>query len=166
MYLIPYAAPVTKNMLHFGGLTYYTFPRLSDGHVFPSWLPIGLGILGARLYLSFSEYTDLMQCLGFGDGSVDDEAPDRQRSGMSAASGDMASFLLEWLTVRRKGQDILHTPMGYVCHGRSLGQDHAFFATRHTEASGSLKGRGSAEAQATGEEESDSDHEDDWGEQE
>ncbi len=124
--------------------------------MFPCCLPIWLGILGARLYLSFSEYTELMQCLGFWAGFAD-----RQRSGMSAGDGDMAGFLLEWLTVQRKGQGILYILMGYVCCGRSLGRDHAFFVTRHTsytEANESLKGRGSGEVQATGEKESDSDY--------
>jgi hypothetical protein len=39
------------------------------------------------------------------------------------------SFILEWLSLRRRGQDIMHTPLGYVCQGRPLGIEHAFFVT-------------------------------------
>ena len=40
------------------------------------------------------------------------------------------SFMQEWLAVRRKGQDFMHTPMGYVCQGRQLRVSHPFFAGR------------------------------------
>ncbi|KAK6591814.1 hypothetical protein H4I96_12091 [Botrytis cinerea] len=39
-------------------------------------------------------------------------------------------FLLEWLTLRRKGQEIMHTPMGYICQARSLHEGLPFFASR------------------------------------
>jgi len=40
------------------------------------------------------------------------------------------TFLQEWLAVRRKGQDFVNTPMGYVCQGRALKASHPFFAAR------------------------------------
>lgn len=40
------------------------------------------------------------------------------------------TFLHDWLAVRRKGQEFLHTPMGYVCQSRSLTQNHPFFRKR------------------------------------
>lgn len=46
-----------------------------------------------------------------------------------APSTETISFLLEWLCLRRKGQDIMHTPIGYVCQGRPLLSGHAFFVT-------------------------------------
>jgi hypothetical protein len=39
------------------------------------------------------------------------------------------SFILEWLSLRRRGQDVMHTPLGYVCQGRPLDSQHAFFVT-------------------------------------
>jgi len=45
------------------------------------------------------------------------------------------TFLHEWLTVRRKGQDFVHTPMGYVCQGKPLTANHPFFAKVDTNAS-------------------------------
>jgi hypothetical protein len=44
------------------------------------------------------------------------------------------TFLHEWLTVRRKGQDFAHTPMGYVCQGKPLTANHPFFAKVDTNA--------------------------------
>lgn len=38
------------------------------------------------------------------------------------------AFLHEWISCRRKGQDFTNTPMGYICEGKSLTQDHHFFA--------------------------------------
>ena len=37
------------------------------------------------------------------------------------------TFLQEWLAVRRKGQDFVHTPLGHVCQGKLLYADHPFF---------------------------------------
>jgi hypothetical protein len=37
------------------------------------------------------------------------------------------TFLQEWLTVRRKGQDFAHTPMGFICQGKQLLESHPFF---------------------------------------
>jgi len=40
------------------------------------------------------------------------------------------TFLQEWLAIRRKGQDFVHTPMGHVCQGKALKASHPFFARR------------------------------------
>ncbi|BCR85589.1 uncharacterized protein ACHE_21047A [Aspergillus chevalieri] len=40
------------------------------------------------------------------------------------------AFLGEWLSLRRQGQNITHTPMGYVCQGWQLRSDHPFFTQR------------------------------------
>ncbi|KAI9776526.1 MAG: hypothetical protein M1816_005238, partial [Peltula sp. TS41687] len=37
------------------------------------------------------------------------------------------SFLQEWLAVKRKEQNFVHTPMGYLCEGRQLRANHPFF---------------------------------------
>lgn len=63
VHLITYAAPITKNMLHFNGLSYYILPRLPDGYIAPDWLSIELGIFAGRLYINFPEYTPLTNYL-------------------------------------------------------------------------------------------------------
>jgi hypothetical protein len=55
-------------------------------------------------------------------------------------------FILEWTSLRRKGQDVMHTPLGYVCQGRPLGIEHAFFVTRHAADSGVMKPYHTSEA--------------------
>lgn len=159
VHLIAYAAPMTKNMLHFSGLSYYVLPRLSNNHTIPDWLSIELGILGARLYFEFVEYAPLVKYLNLtNDPGACNNAP---LDGQSVVSNDsISSFLLEWLTVRRKGQDIMQTPMGYICQGRPLDESHPFFRTANVnvgEIWGSLKGESTS--QAIGDEDSGSDHE-------
>jgi hypothetical protein len=128
VHLIAYAAPTTKNMLHFSGLLYYVLPHLPKDHTVPYWLSIELGILGARLYFDSAEYVPLMKYLKLRDGpDVDTSGLVHEQSAVSADS--LSAFLLDWLTVRRKGQDIIQTPMGYICQGRPLDESHPFFRT-------------------------------------
>ena len=63
-YLLTYAAPVTRNMLHFNALHYYAIPELPRGWRAPSWLMIELGIFAGRLYFEYEEYGDLHTFLG------------------------------------------------------------------------------------------------------
>ena len=37
------------------------------------------------------------------------------------------TFTQDYLSVRRRGQEISHTPMGFLCMGKPLHEDHAFF---------------------------------------
>lgn len=37
------------------------------------------------------------------------------------------AFMAEWLSIRRKGQDIAETPMGFICAGKPLHENHPFF---------------------------------------
>ena len=37
------------------------------------------------------------------------------------------TFIQEWLTLRRRGQDFAHSPMGLLAQGRPLQADHPFF---------------------------------------
>ncbi|PHH81296.1 hypothetical protein CDD82_1095 [Ophiocordyceps australis] len=140
VHLMTYSAPVTRHMLRFGQLEYYALPSLSTNDATPPWLSIELGIVGARLYFSHDEYEALLKHLKALDG----------QSSQQTAKGKLLGFVFEWLTVRRKGQDILHTPMGYVCQGRALGQGHAFFGGG-AEAAARLEVR-SATASETGHE--------------
>jgi hypothetical protein len=131
VHLILYAAPVTRKMLHFDTLTYYALPGLPSGWKGPSWLPFELGILSGRLYFSYSEYDTLLEYLNI----VEENGSDSQGSSSSDAQANAKNtlaFLNEWLATRRQGQDITHTPMGYVCQGRKLRSDHPFFMQRST----------------------------------
>ncbi|KAL2868108.1 uncharacterized protein BJX67DRAFT_387489 [Aspergillus lucknowensis] len=57
-------------------------------------------------------------------------------SGPSAVAKSHLGFLREWLAIRRQGQNITDTPMGYVCHDLQLRSDHPFFTTRVVKAPG------------------------------
>jgi hypothetical protein len=134
VHLIAYAAPVTKAMLSFNRFQYYSLPSLPTAHSFPEWFRIELGILAGRLYVDMAEWdslasylqspSEVTECLG-----KDDVRPE-QTHGVDLGPGkfadDPAAFLLEWITVRRKAQDVLHTPIGYICTGRTLGENHPF----------------------------------------
>ena len=51
-YLITYAAPVTKQMLVFDTLKFYTVPALPKSWQVPAWLVRDLGIFAGRLYFN------------------------------------------------------------------------------------------------------------------
>lgn len=124
-HLMVYAAPITRNMLHFCDLDYYALPCLPKDHTLPDWLAIELGILGGRLYFNFAEYEPLQRHLR----AMVSSATDEEEAAMQNVSlpPHLTNFLLEWLSIKRKGQDITSTPMGYLCHGRRLHDTHAFF---------------------------------------
>jgi hypothetical protein len=123
-HLVTYSAPITRDMAVFNDLAYYALPRLPTGHTPPTRLTIELGILAGRLYFNFEEYDDLRHYF--------------DRKTMSNERGLLTehpfSFMLDWLSVRRHGQDVMHTPMGYLCHARPLTREHHFFANRVTAA--------------------------------
>ena len=132
VHLIAYAAPVTKNMLHFNRLSYYVLPRLPVGYTAPNWFSTELGIFAGRLYINFLECAPLTKYLQLTD-KTDTEAPQSNSEHVSIFTNDPVNFLLEWLTLCRKGQDIMHTPMGYVCQGRPLHESHPFFVARSAD---------------------------------
>ncbi|KAK3947939.1 hypothetical protein QBC32DRAFT_382607 [Pseudoneurospora amorphoporcata] len=167
VHLIPYASPVTRNMTLLGRLTYYAFPSLPKGTVIPNWLTIEIGILAGRLYFEFAEYGAIVTYLqagraseAEGEGTEDDY---RQTSLPVDGNTEVAfaknplGFVLDWLTQRRRGQDITHTPMGYVCQRRKLSAEHPFF--RSSEAEVSEVGGTSPKRRSNEEGESDSDGE-------
>lgn len=167
-YLLTYATPVTRKMLHFDDLDYYTMPDLPTGWQAPTRLKIELGIFAGRLYFEFNEYSDLREYLGLGKGSaelaetIDDTVTSAKLYGTEEAVDDITAeaerdtgaekaqsfttrpltFLQEWLAVRRKGQDFTHTPMGHVCQGKPLTASHPFFTRREND--GTLKPDGAA----------------------
>ncbi|KAH7323576.1 hypothetical protein BKA65DRAFT_511056 [Rhexocercosporidium sp. MPI-PUGE-AT-0058] len=132
VHLIAYAAPVTKHMLHFNRLSYYVLPCLPVGYKAPDWLPIELGIFAGRLYIDFPDCSSLTKYLQLED-RFGTKCPQERSKDMRVFSNNPVDFLQEWLTVRRKGQDIMHTPVGYICQGRPLHESHPFFGARSTD---------------------------------
>jgi hypothetical protein len=137
VHLIIYAAPVTKRMLHFNSLDYYSLPRLPKNWSPPSWLPFEIGILAGRLYFDFSEYDRLLDILQLRVGKSMDNSVSKIDSisvGHKNSQNDgLLTFLQEWLAFRRQGQDISHTPMGYICQGLPLRSDHPFWEFKQIE---------------------------------
>ncbi|PSN61496.1 hypothetical protein BS50DRAFT_578491 [Corynespora cassiicola Philippines] len=151
VHLLTYSAPVTKKMLHFSGLNYYAVPELPHGHVIPQRLTIELGIFAGRLYMEFDECAPLVEYV--------ENISMSKRS--DASTTQTINFLFEWLCLRRRGQDITHTPIGYVCQGRPLNSGHAFFVARYVDDKDLL---GSCHTNATmnAMQEEEEDEEDEW----
>ncbi|KAK4169727.1 hypothetical protein QBC43DRAFT_37606 [Cladorrhinum sp. PSN259] len=68
VHLITYASPVTRSMLAFNNLTFYSIPALPEGWAAPQWLKIELGLLAGRLYFEWDEYEALCKFLGVDEG--------------------------------------------------------------------------------------------------
>ncbi|KAK2757274.1 hypothetical protein FQN54_004788 [Arachnomyces sp. PD_36] len=119
VHLLLYAAPVTKRMHQFNRLGYYAIPSLPNDWVPSFKLQFEVGVLSGRLYFEFSEYEQLVNHLGLNQ--------EMQQENSKLFMG----FLQEWLALRRQGQDISHTPMGYICQGWKLRGDHPFFSSEN-----------------------------------
>lgn len=150
-HLLTYAAPVNKRMLHFNKLNYYSIPPLPDNWKPPAWLTIELGIIAGRVYFDFDEYEELSNYLGIVDESgrlvdaidesktaitpssstINDATHERDDGGFQRNkrfTENPPAFLMEWLTIRRKGQEFTNTPMSYACHGKPMNEDRFFFS--------------------------------------
>ncbi|KAI1170580.1 hypothetical protein F4777DRAFT_594856 [Nemania sp. FL0916] len=112
VHLLAYAAPVTKSMVQFNELRFYSVPELPDHETIPQQIKIELGILGGRLYLDEGEWEEMEKYVR---GSETDTVEDSDK-----IAPDLPAFLLEWLAMRRNTVDVLHTHMGYICTGRKL----------------------------------------------
>ncbi|KAI0848819.1 hypothetical protein F5Y00DRAFT_270020 [Daldinia vernicosa] len=62
--LLTYAAPVTRRMMHFNKLNYYSMPPLPPNWKPSEWLTTELGFFAGRLYFEFSEYDSICRMLG------------------------------------------------------------------------------------------------------
>ncbi|OTB13832.1 hypothetical protein K445DRAFT_368338 [Daldinia sp. EC12] len=62
--LLTYAAPVTRRMMHFNKLTFYSMPPLPANWQPSEWLTTELGLFAGRLYFEFSEYDSVCRILG------------------------------------------------------------------------------------------------------
>ncbi|KAH9861897.1 hypothetical protein IAQ61_010098 [Plenodomus lingam] len=113
-------------MVQFSSLRYYSLPALQSDYIIPRSLTVELGIFAGRLYMQYDECAPLVDYI--------DKASMNRRS--NARTNDTIRFILEWVSLRRRGHDIMHTPLGYVCQGRPLGMEHAFFVTNHASNNG------------------------------
>lgn len=147
-YLLTYAAPITRKMLHFNDLKYYTVPTLPANWEAPIWLRTELGIFAGRLYFEYHEYSHILEFLGIKEetGKIQEQDIDDAKSdcvvGSDAPVEDIPvaataerklftrkplAFMTEWLNIRRKGQEIAETPMGFICAGKQIVESHPFF---------------------------------------
>nr|WNZ75847.1 hypothetical protein [Trichoderma harzianum] len=115
VHLIAYAAPITRAMVHFNNLRYYSLPPIPLGATFPTWLKVELGILSGRLYTDYDEWK-----------LICDYFRGSPRGNISRG------FLLEWLGLCCRALDVLHTPMGYICLDRMATEMHPFFVQNAT----------------------------------
>lgn len=117
-------------MVSFNQLRFYTLPRLPFEHTFPEWFRMELGILAGRLYFDKAEWVPMARYLrsssAVSDNQFEDDAELQPVDKISPATfaDDPAPYLLEWVTLRRKTRDVLHTPVGYICTGRTLENGH------------------------------------------
>lgn len=144
--LIVYSAPVTRKMLHFSDLKFYSIPALPSEWRAPAWLKIELGLYAGRLYFEWPEYDQLCDFLGIDQSSPmleyleessDSDSVDVQnhKEAKSTSIGITArplSFVQEWLAARRRGQDFVSTPMGFIAQGKVLQESHPFFRQAKT----------------------------------
>ncbi|RYP73457.1 hypothetical protein DL771_003629 [Monosporascus sp. 5C6A] len=170
-FLLTYAAPVTRRMLHFNHLKYYSIPSLPITWTAPQWLRTELGFFAGRLYFEWSEYGSICRMLGIDEsapmlnesdtteGDISDQPTDfaaessaeattismtkgqgdskdtkisRHKSQHTGLTAKPFTFTQEYLAVRRRGQEISHTPMGFLCMGKPLHENHAFFRRAET----------------------------------
>ena len=137
VHLLVYAAPVTRKMQEFNRLDFYSIPTLPEGWKPPSWLPLELGILGGRLYFEFAEYHYIQRSLLLStqrNGICLEKHEDEDEEDSQTTARNTLAFLGDWLSLRRQGQDVTQTPMGYVCQGWQLRSDHPFFTQRLVDA--------------------------------
>lgn len=130
-HLIVYAAPITRRMLHFNDLNYYSIPPLPADFKAPIWLKVELGLFAGRLYFRWDEHEEIMKYLGTTPKEQNDES-----GGAVVLSGFAEKplvFIHDWLAIRRKGQDFEHTPMGFVTTSKPLSATHTFFSKTEKE---------------------------------
>ncbi|KAL8860832.1 MAG: hypothetical protein Q9178_002862 [Gyalolechia marmorata] len=129
-YLLTYAAPITKSMVIFDDLDFFSLPPLPSNWRAPAWLVRDLGIFAGRTYFHYdNQYPAVCEALGLPQpvsetADLDREMPfsttDDQDKSVEPFSPSPLLFMQDWLAVRRKGQDFSQTMMGEICQGRRL----------------------------------------------
>ncbi|KAJ6256008.1 hypothetical protein Dda_9302 [Drechslerella dactyloides] len=137
VYLLAYAAPVTRKMVPFDTLRFLTTPTMEIEWKPPEKLSVELGIFAGRLYFTYDHVSVLQAYLQLDSSDLE---PGEISAGSIFTSRPL-SFLQEWLTLKRKGQDFLHTPMGHLCQSKELLPTHPFF---QGDAGGVLKANSAA----------------------
>ncbi|KAJ0344865.1 hypothetical protein KNSL1_008961 [Colletotrichum chrysophilum] len=151
-HLILYSAPVTRKMLHFGKLDYLSIPPLANDWEAPMWLRVELGLYAGRLYFEWDEYAEICRLLGIDETSLSEDMEESSDEDLERAQLDGAveskpsskpaktgltprplTFCQEWLAARRRGQDFVSTPMGFIAQGKPLQTTHPFFRKTDTE---------------------------------
>ncbi|KAI8286949.1 hypothetical protein K4K60_013037 [Colletotrichum sp. SAR11_57] len=151
-HLILYSAPVTRKMLHFGKLDYLSIPPLAKDWEAPMWLRVELGLYAGRLYFEWDEYAEICRLLGIDETSLSEDMEESSDEDLERAQLDGAveskpsakpaktgltprplTFCQEWLAARRRGQDFVSTPMGFIAQGKPLQATHPFFRKTDTE---------------------------------
>ncbi|KAI8296379.1 hypothetical protein K4K59_004011 [Colletotrichum sp. SAR11_240] len=151
-HLILYSAPVTRKMLHFSKLDYLSIPPLANDWEAPMWLRVELGLYAGRLYFEWDEYAEICRLLGIDETSLSEHMEESSDEDLERAQLDGAveskpsakpaktgltprplTFCQEWLAARRRGQDFVSTPMGFIAQGKPLQATHPFFRKTDTE---------------------------------
>ncbi|OAA53143.1 hypothetical protein ISF_08984 [Cordyceps fumosorosea ARSEF 2679] len=128
VWLLAYATPVTKSMHAFHCLAYLTEPRWPLVRELPAWLGVEVGIISGRLYFPYAEYGPLLEWLGLPDAGGHLGGGGRPPAG-GRNSDELLAFLQAWLAFRRRTEDVLYTPVGFVCQGQRLAENHFFFSS-------------------------------------
>lgn len=123
----------------FNDLTYLTIPSWPEGCALPSWLTIEVGVISGRLYFDYSEYKPFLSWMGI----VDGQKPSDIACGLG--SDQPLQFLWEWVCHRRQMNDVMYTPVGFVCQRRDLQESHFVFLNRGSEAIPEAASAGSTE---------------------
>lgn len=157
IHLLTYAAPTTRKMLAFYSLDYHNTPPLPAGTTLPAWLRVQIFLLAGGLYFEWADYEVLRSFLGIhaaGTDTMEDwvEVENINDDDEAHEDGDKAddttegkpkvsppftarplTFLQEWLSIRRRGQDFAHSPMGFIAQGKPLQENHPFFSESAVE---------------------------------
>ena len=116
-HLLTYSAPVTKAMIAFDKLDFYSVPALPKGWKAPTWLVCDLGIFAGRLYFDYDDQCQAVyEAMGLAPPHT---SPSTSKSnGLSNAavidahrgkgrrkpfSNNALFFMQEWLAIKRKG---------------------------------------------------------------
>ncbi|KAK7909043.1 hypothetical protein PG985_014921 [Apiospora marii] len=159
-YLLTYSAPVTRRMVCFNTLKFFSIPPLPESWSAPPELVVELGLFAGRLYFDWDEYPAVCKALAIDESMASKEeftytstehdtsspaeesstdaasipaldGPAEQKSVVQLSPTGFTSkpytFTREWLSVRRRGQDIAHSPMGFIANGKPLHADLPFF---------------------------------------
>ena len=127
VHLLCYAAPITRSMIVFDNLDFFTVPKLPDDWRAPTWLVKDLGIFAGRTYFDYDkQYFAVCEALGLPvlesrSSDLDREMPFPKADALlEPFSPSPLLFMQEWIAARWKGQDFSQTMMGETCRGRRL----------------------------------------------